>query len=63
MILCMNNKIIEIEIKKMMFSMQGVPTNKINMHQLPKWIRIFGYCAFGWMIVFSLIMIVGLILQ
>lgn len=62
MILCMNNKIIEIEIK-MMFSMQGVPTNKINMHQLPKWIRVFGYCAFGWMIVFSLIMIVGLILQ
>lgn len=47
----------------MMFSMQGVPTNKINMHQLPKWIRVFGYCAFGWMIVFSLIMIVGLILQ
>lgn len=63
MILCMNNKIIEIEIKKMMFSMQGVPTNKINMNQLPKWISIFGYCAFGWMIVFSLIMIVGLILQ
>ena len=24
----------------MMFSMQGVPTNKINMHQLPKWIRV-----------------------
>ncbi len=47
----------------MMFSMQGVPTNKINMNQLPKWISIFGYCAFGWMIVFSLIMIVGLILQ
>ena len=42
--------------QKMMFSMQGVPTNKINMHQLPKWIRVFGYCAFGWMIVFSLIM-------
>lgn len=63
MILCMNNKMIEIEIKKMMFSMQGVPTNKINMNQLPKWIRIFGYCAFGWMIVFSLIMIVGLVLQ
>ncbi len=41
MILCMNNKIIEIEIKKMMFSMQGVPTNKINMNQLPKWISIF----------------------
>ncbi|MGE0942702.1 hypothetical protein ACQGSH_29400 [Bacillus wiedmannii] len=49
--------------QKMIFSMQGVPTNKINIHQLPKWIRIFGYCAFGWMIVFSLIMIVGLILQ
>ena len=62
MILCMNSKIIEIEIK-MMFSMQGVPSNKINMNQLPKWIRIFGYCVFGWIIVFSLIMIVGLILQ
>ena len=41
----------------------GVPSNKININQLPKWIRIFGYCAFGWIIVFSLIMIVGLILQ
>ncbi|PEP10178.1 hypothetical protein [Bacillus wiedmannii] len=48
--------------QKMVFSMHGVPSNKINMNQLPKWIRIFGYCAFGWMI-FSLIMIVGLILQ
>ncbi|PGO77979.1 hypothetical protein CN980_10320 [Bacillus cereus] len=49
--------------QKMMFSMQEVPSNKINMNQLPKWIRIFGYCVFGWIIVFSLIMIVGLILQ
>ncbi|OLR81858.1 hypothetical protein BTO25_12885 [Bacillus sp. MB366] len=49
--------------QKMMFSMQGVPSNKINMNQLSKWIRIFGYCVFGWIIVFSLIMIVGLILQ
>ncbi|TCW58058.1 hypothetical protein EC917_102240 [Bacillus thuringiensis] len=49
--------------QQMVFSMQGVPTNKVNMNQLSKWIRIFGYCAFGWMIVFSLIMIVGLILQ
>ncbi|MBY5232479.1 hypothetical protein ABH61_27445 [Bacillus paranthracis] len=47
----------------MMFFMQGVPTNRVNMNQLPKWIRIFGYCAFGWMILFSFIMIVGLILQ
>ena len=62
MILCMNNKIIEIEIKNDVFY-AGVPSNKINMNQLPKWIRIFGYCAFGWIIVFSLIMIVGLILQ
>lgn len=36
--------------QKMMFFMQGVPTNRVNMNQLPKWIRIFGYCAFGWMI-------------
>ncbi|HHK5550929.1 hypothetical protein COL11_12710 [Bacillus anthracis] len=49
--------------QKMMFFMQGVPTNKVNMNQLPRWIRLFGYCAFGWMILFSLIMIVGLILQ
>ena len=49
--------------QKMMFSMQGFSTNKSNMHPLAKWIRVFGYCAFGWMIVFSLIMIVGLILQ
>ena len=62
MILCMNNKIIEIEIKNDVFY-AGVPSNKININQLPKWIRIFGYCAFGWIIVFSLIMIVGLILQ
>ena len=62
MILCMNNKIIGIEIKNDVF-MQGVPTNRVNMNQLPKWIRIFSYCAFGWMILFSLIMIVGLILQ
>lgn len=62
MILCMNSKIIEIEIKNDVFY-AGVPSNKINMNQLPKWIRIFGYCVFGWIIVFSLIMIVGLILQ
>ena len=62
MILCMNNKIIEIEIKNDVFY-AGSSSNKININQLPKWIRIFGYCAFGWIIVFSLIMIVGLILQ
>ena len=62
MVLCMNKKIIGIEIKNDVF-MQGVPTNRVNMNQLPKWIRIFGYCAFGWMILFSFIMIVGLILQ
>jgi hypothetical protein len=32
--------------QEIMFSMQGVPTNKVNMSQLPKWIRIFGYSAF-----------------
>ncbi len=25
--------------QKMMFFMQGVPTNRVNMNQLPKWIR------------------------
>ncbi|MEB8861305.1 MULTISPECIES: hypothetical protein [Bacillus cereus group] len=25
--------------QEMMLSMQGVPTNKVNMNQLPKWIR------------------------
>ena len=39
MILCMNNKIIEIEIKNDVFY-AGVPSNKININQLPKWIRI-----------------------
>ncbi|MEN3131170.1 hypothetical protein [Bacillus albus] len=35
--------------QEMMFSIQGVPTNKVNMSQLPKWIRIFGYSAFAFM--------------
>ena len=29
--------------RKMMFQMQGIPTNQVNMSQLPKWIRYFGY--------------------
>ncbi|MEW4152085.1 hypothetical protein Q0N88_18300 [Bacillus thuringiensis] len=29
--------------QKMMFQMQGIPTNQVNMSQLPKWIRYFGY--------------------
>lgn len=32
--------------QEMMFSIQGIPTNKANMNQLPKWIGIFGYGAF-----------------
>ncbi|PEZ41933.1 hypothetical protein CN345_06595 [Bacillus thuringiensis] len=44
--------------QEMMFSIQGVPTNKVNMNQLPRWIRIFGYGAFTFMILSGLAMLI-----
>ncbi|PEX85728.1 hypothetical protein CN465_30085 [Bacillus cereus] len=44
--------------QEMMFSIQGVPTNKVNMNQLPKWIRIFGYGAFTLMALSGLAMLI-----
>ncbi|WP_181149460.1 MULTISPECIES: hypothetical protein [Bacillus] len=43
---------------RVMFSMQGIPTNKANMNQLPKWIRIFGYCAFTFMTLSALLLLI-----
>ncbi|ARJ25395.1 hypothetical protein B7492_30425 (plasmid) [Bacillus mycoides] len=44
--------------QEMMFSIQGVPTNKVNMNQLPKWIRIFGYGAFTFIALSGLAMLI-----
>jgi hypothetical protein len=44
--------------QEIMFSMQGVPTNKANMNQLPKWIRIFGYSAFTFMALSALLLLI-----
>ncbi|ANS51935.1 hypothetical protein BM86_20560 [Bacillus thuringiensis] len=44
--------------QEMMFSIQGVPTNKVNMNQLPKWIRIFGYGTFTFMTLSGLAMLI-----
>ncbi|WP_144524397.1 hypothetical protein [Bacillus thuringiensis] len=44
--------------QEMMFSIQGVPTNKVNMNQLPKWIRIFDYSAFTFMALSGLAMLI-----
>ncbi|PEX58490.1 hypothetical protein COE54_26980 [Bacillus cereus] len=44
--------------QEMMFSIQGIPTNKANMNQLPKWIGIFGYGAFTFMALSGLAMLI-----
>ncbi|PEJ67984.1 hypothetical protein [Bacillus wiedmannii] len=41
--------------QKMMFQMQGIPTNQVNMSKLPKWIRYFGYFFYAWIGLFSII--------
>ncbi|MBE7103948.1 hypothetical protein FT637_13095 [Bacillus cereus] len=44
--------------QEIMFSMQGVPTNKANMNQLPKWIKIFGYGVFTFMTLSALLLLI-----